>query len=119
MLILCQDMDTDIVIYDYEGFGCSDGIAKCDSLTRDLSAVYDYTRQFFHGRDIFLVGESSILHSHFVIVVGSVPTCAFASSSFKTYENNQMTGIYQEVPLGGIVLQSALYSGSVSFSSRI
>ena len=61
MLVLGQQLDTDIIIYDYEGFGCSNGVATFHSLTRDLSAVYDYARQFFHGKDIFLIGESSMV----------------------------------------------------------
>lgn len=59
MMDLGKELDTDIILYDYEGFGCSKGVAKCDRLTRDLSAVYSYAREFFHGKDIFFIGESS------------------------------------------------------------
>lgn len=59
MLVVGHELDMDIIIYDYEGYGWSEGVAKNDSLTRDLSAVYDYARQYFQGKDIFMVGESS------------------------------------------------------------
>ena len=61
VLMLGQQLDTDIIIYDYEGYGCSDGITHCKDLTRDLAAVYDYATQFYKGKDIFLMGESSTL----------------------------------------------------------
>lgn len=61
MLVLGQELDTDIIMYDYEGFGCSNGVATYQSLTRDLFAVYDFARQFFQGKDIFLIGESSMV----------------------------------------------------------
>lgn len=54
-----------------------------------------------------------------IIIVGSVPSCALAASLSTAYENNKLLGINEEFPLGGVILQSALYSGSHSFFSII
>ena len=59
-------LDCDYVIYDYEGYGCSDGVAHGSNLPRDLRCVYDYVRTLFAGKDIYLAGESSSL-SHGII----------------------------------------------------
>lgn len=45
-------------------------------------------------------------------LVGSVPTCEVAASLFKEYENKIMMGINPEIPLGGIILQAAIYTGT-------
>ena len=45
-------------------------------------------------------------------LVGSVPTCEVAASLFKDYEKNVMTGINPAIPLGGIILQAAIYTGT-------
>ena len=55
-------LDSDYVIYDYEGYGCSDGEARGTNLPRDLRCVYDYVRTLFAGKDIYLAGESSTVY---------------------------------------------------------
>lgn len=52
-------LDSDYVIYDYEGYGCSGGEAHGTNLPRDLRCVYDYVKTLFAGKDIYLAGESS------------------------------------------------------------
>ena len=59
--VLGNALDTDYVFYDYEGYGCSDGDAHCENLSRDLRTVYEYVRTLFDGKDIYLLGESSII----------------------------------------------------------
>ena len=56
--LIGDELNIDVIIYDYEGFGCSDGVASSGSLSSDLKAVYDYATQFFEGRNIFFLGES-------------------------------------------------------------
>ena len=59
-----DELNIDVIIYDYEGFGCSDGVATSSALTPNLRAVYDYAIQFFEGRIIFFLGESRYSKSY-------------------------------------------------------
>ena len=59
MCCLGSALDSDFIFYDYEGYGLSSGVPHSYNLPRDLRAVYEYARQFFEGKDIYLVGESS------------------------------------------------------------
>lgn len=60
MKILGSALDTDYIFYDYEGYGCSGGEAHSKNLSRDLRTVYEYALTLFDGKDIYLLGESSI-----------------------------------------------------------
>lgn len=62
--IMGDELNIDVIIYDYEGFGCSDGVATSSALTPNLRAVYDYAIQFFEGRNIFFLGESRYSESY-------------------------------------------------------
>ncbi|KAK8829043.1 hypothetical protein WA556_005600 [Blastocystis sp. ATCC 50177/Nand II] len=101
MMLYARSLDMDCIYYDYEGFGCSDGFTSCDCLERDIRVVYDYARQFFKGEDIFLLGES----------MGSVPTCHLAASLYRSFAASKASGFPCEPPLGGVILNGAVYSG--------
>ena len=47
-------------------------------------------------------------------LVGSVPTCKLAAILWKDYHVGQPHGSGQ-IPIGGVILQSALYSGKKTF----
>lgn len=49
-----------MIVYDYEGYGCSDGLAKNDVFFRDLMNVYIYAHQYYDGQNIFLFGDSCV-----------------------------------------------------------
>jgi uncharacterized protein len=57
-----------VVMYDYEGFGGSDGSPVLDSLSPDLQAVVDWTRNFTGRQQVTLMGMS----------LGSIPSIALA-----------------------------------------
>ena len=57
---VAKDFNADFICYDYEGYGLSTGDAHGACLSRDLQVVYQYARQFFQGKEIYLYGESSI-----------------------------------------------------------
>jgi hypothetical protein len=57
-----------VVMYDYEGFGGSDGTANLDSLIPDLRAVIDWTRDYTGRQQVTLMGMS----------LGSIPSIALA-----------------------------------------
>lgn len=57
---LGNELDTDYIYYDYEGYGESNGAPHSYNLPRDLRAVYDYARTLYKGSAIYLTGESSI-----------------------------------------------------------
>ena len=46
------------------------------------------------------------------LLVGSVPTCQVGASLWREYRMNTGHESTRPVPLGGVILQSALYSGS-------
>lgn len=111
MMLYARSLDMDCIYYDYEGFGCSDGFTSCDCLERDIRVVYDYARQFFKGEDIFLLGESSWSVTVVLRVVGSVPTCHLAASLYRSFAASKASGFPCEPPLGGVILNGAVYSG--------
>jgi pimeloyl-ACP methyl ester carboxylesterase len=57
-----------VVMYDYEGFGGSDGKASLYALSRDLRAVIDWTRNHTGRDQVTLMGMS----------LGSIPSIALA-----------------------------------------
>lgn len=50
----------DILIYDYEGYGYSDGKSTEYAIKRDLEAVFKYALGLYRSEHIFLYGESSM-----------------------------------------------------------
>lgn len=44
-------------------------------------------------------------------IVGSVPTCYVAGQLWDTYEKEKAEGKNPSIPVAGIVLHAALYSG--------
>ena len=111
MILHAKELDADCIYYDYEGFGCSDGHTSCDCFERDIRAVYNYALQFFQPKDIFLLGESRIHHYLTLCVVGSVPTCRLAASLYRSYTASRMNGFPCKEPLGGVILNGAIYNG--------
>ena len=83
MLPRCMQMvevlHVDVIVYDYEGYGFSDGCHTEDALFRDIEAVFAYALGCYYPDSIFLYGESSTLFSHSLCVVGSVGVCHVAA----------------------------------------
>ena len=52
-------LDVDVIIYDYEGYGYSDGSPSEAAMIRDLEVVFKYALGTFSSKHIFLYGESS------------------------------------------------------------
>ena len=46
--------------------------------------------------------------------MGSVPTCKLAAALWKTYRSKNSQG-RDQIPIRGVILQSALYSGKKTF----
>ena len=111
MILHAKELDADCIYYDYEGFGCSDGHTSCDCFERDIRAVYNYALQFFQPKDIFLLGESRTHRCASLSVVGSVPTCRLAASLYRSYTASQENGFPCKEPLGGVILNGAIYNG--------
>ena len=61
MIFLSTELDCDIISYDYEGYGYSNGVASSKNLPRDLMAVYKYALEYYPRNAIYLIGESSII----------------------------------------------------------
>lgn len=59
MQTLGNALRVNVICYDYEGYGCSDGQAKNGHFFRDLMNVYIFSRQFYDGKNIFFFGDSS------------------------------------------------------------
>ncbi|KAK8799752.1 hypothetical protein WA588_002577, partial [Blastocystis sp. NMH] len=66
-------LDVDVIIYDYEGYGYSDGSPSEAAMLRDLELVFKFALGAFSPKHIFLYGES----------IGSVPTCNLCSQLYK------------------------------------
>lgn len=49
---------------------------------------------------------------HKFLVVGCVPTCQVGAALWKEYRTNSSHENARPIPIGGLILQSALYSGS-------
>ena len=64
MLSRCMKLSTklemDIILYDYEGYGYSDGKSTESAIKRDLEAVFKYALGLYRSEQIFLYGESSM-----------------------------------------------------------
>lgn len=52
-------LDVDVIIYDYEGYGYSDGSPSEAAMLRDLELVFKFALGAFSPKHIFLYGESS------------------------------------------------------------
>lgn len=52
-------LDVDVIVYDYEGYGYSDGYPSESAMMRDLEVVFQYALGTFSPKHIFLYGESS------------------------------------------------------------
>lgn len=83
MLPRCMQMvevlHVDVIVYDYEGYGFSDGCHTEDALFRDIEAVFAYALGCYCPGSIFLYGESSTLFFQSLCVVGSVGVCHVAA----------------------------------------
>lgn len=84
---LCVRLRVNVFAYEYSGYGESSGVPSEADLYADIDAAYHYLTHDCHieGANIICYGQS----------VGSVPTVDLAS----------------RVPVGGIILHSALKSG--------
>ena len=76
---MVEVLHVDVIVYDYEGYGFSDGYHTEDALFRDIEAVFAYALGCYYPDSIFLYGESSTLFSHSLCVVGSVGVCHVAA----------------------------------------
>ena len=56
---IASHLDVDVIDYDYEGYGYSDGSPSETAMVRDLEVVFQYALGSFSPRHIFLYGESS------------------------------------------------------------
>lgn len=56
---MSEKLKVDIFLYDYEGYGYSEGVYGKESICRDIEAVYRYTLGYTNPNRIFLYGESS------------------------------------------------------------
>lgn len=57
---LSTKLEMDILLYDYEGYGYSDGKSTECAIKRDLEAVFKYALGLYRSEQIFLYGESSM-----------------------------------------------------------
>ena len=60
-LQLSDKLHVDVIIYDYEGYGFSDGYNTEEALYCDIEAVFAYALGCYYPNSIFLYGESSML----------------------------------------------------------
>ena len=117
MQVLGDSLGINIICYDYEGYGCSTGKLGSDCLVRDLRKVYSYANKLYHQRDIFFLGYGCRSFHHSIpsnsSLVGSVPACKVAALLWKEYRSSKLHD-KKQIPLGGVILQSALYSGKTA-----
>lgn len=62
-VVVCKSLlifHVDVLVYDYEGYGYSDGCYSEVSMCRDLEEVFKYALGIYPSDHIFLYGESSI-----------------------------------------------------------
>lgn len=76
--------------------------------------VYIYAHQYYEGRNIFLFGDSRTRKSLSLSLVGSVPTCLVASHLWKEHKSKAALSDKNPAPVGGVILQSAIYSGATA-----
>ena len=57
---ISSHLSVDVLVYDYEGYGYSDGCYSVVSMCRDLEEVFKYALGIYPSDHIFLYGESSI-----------------------------------------------------------
>ena len=58
---IASHLDVDVILYDYEGYGYSDGSPSEEAMLRDLDVVFQYALGSFSPKHIFLYGESSTI----------------------------------------------------------
>ena len=74
MQILGEELEMDIIFYDYEGYGPCDTCSSNKQLLRDLKCVYDYACKTYRPENIILFGEGCML-IYFVIWLISSGEC--------------------------------------------
>lgn len=94
-----------VLLYDYEGYGPSEGKSGEKTARRDVEAVYRHVRKAYPNHKVILMGRS----------IGSVTTVHLANvyANKGTYQEDRKSGV-----LAGIILQSGVASALQTLRER-
>lgn len=94
-----------VLLYDYEGYGASDGKSGEKTARRDIEAVYRYVREAYPEHKLIFMGRS----------IGSVTTAHIANlyANKKAYQEDRQSKV-----LAGVILQSGVASALQTLRKR-